>query len=77
MLTSSLNATVPMLQMIGFVPEQLPFVDETETKATADELKTNKLVFLHTDLGHNDVLEKRKEFCLFLKTSCLAKIEAR
>jgi len=53
------------------------FLAAEETKATADELKTNKLVFLHTDLGHNDVLEKRKEFCLFLKTSCLAKIEAR
>ena len=53
------------------------FLAAEETKATADELKTNKLVFLHTDLGHNDVLEKRKEFCLFLKTSCLAKVEAR
>jgi hypothetical protein len=53
------------------------FLAAEETKATADELKTNKLVFLHTDLGHNDVLEKRKEFCLFLKTSCLAKIKAR
>lgn len=49
-----------------------PFLAAEETKAAAEELKTNKLVFLHTDLSHNDVVEKREEFCLFLKTSCLA-----
>ena len=48
-----------------------PFLATEETKATEAELKSNKFVFLHTDLGHSDVLEKRKEFCLFLKTSCL------
>jgi hypothetical protein len=52
-----------------------PFLATEETKATAVELKTNKLVFLHTDLPHNDVVEKRKEFCLFLKTSCLTEIK--
>ena len=36
MLTSSLKATVPMLQVIGFVPEQLPFVEDTETNVTAE-----------------------------------------
>jgi len=54
-----------------------PFLATEEAKATAAELKTNKLVFLHTDLGHNDVLEKRKEFALYLKTSCLAGIEVK
>jgi hypothetical protein len=43
----------------------------TDTHATASELRTNKFVFLHTDLGHNDVLEKRKTFGEFLKTSFL------
>ena len=53
------------------------FLAVEETKATANELKTNKLVFLHTDLPHNDVVEKRKEFCLFLKTSCLGETKVR
>jgi hypothetical protein len=33
------------------------------------------LVFLSTDLSHNDVLEKRKTFCQFLKTSCLGDLK--
>ncbi len=43
-----------------------------ETVLEADALKTNQFVFIHTDLGHNDVLDKRNEFALFLKTSTLA-----
>lgn len=42
-----------------------------DTTATADDLRTNKIVFLHSDLAHNDVLAKRKEFQKFLETSCL------
>jgi len=47
------------------------FLATEDTQTTPQELKTNKLIFLHTDLGHNDVLEKRKTFGQFLKTSCL------
>lgn len=43
----------------------------TDTQVTAAELRTNKFIFLHTDLGHNDVLAKRKTFGEFLKTSFL------
>ena len=46
-----------------------PFLAVEEAKATTDELKTNQLIFLHTDLPHNDVVEKRQEFSRFLKTS--------
>src|SRR5947207_9101298 len=49
-----------------------PFLAVEETNAVAQQLKTNQLVFFHTDLPHNDVVEKRKEFCLFLQTSRLA-----
>ena len=52
----------------------IAFLSSEEANVTEKELKTNKLVFLHTDLGHNDVLEKRNTFGLFLKTSCLAEI---
>jgi len=50
------------------------FLSAEEAKVMMDELRNGRLVFLHTDLGHNDVLEKRKTFGLFLKTSCLAEI---
>jgi D-alanyl-D-alanine carboxypeptidase/D-alanyl-D-alanine-endopeptidase (penicillin-binding protein 4) len=44
----------------------------SEDSATADDsLRTNKLVFLHTDMIHDDVPVKRATFGEFLKTSCL------
>ncbi|HEY9174477.1 MAG TPA: hypothetical protein VI136_19510 [Verrucomicrobiae bacterium] len=48
-----------------------PFLARPDIEVTPDELKSGKLIFLSTDLGHNDVLEKRKTFCQFLKTSGL------
>ena len=42
-----------------------------DSRISSAELRTNKLVFLHTDMTHNDVVAKRKTFCEFLKTSCL------
>jgi len=43
----------------------------TDQQVAAQELKTNKFVFLHTDMGHNEVLDKRKTFQQFLESSCL------
>jgi hypothetical protein len=43
----------------------------TAAQVTAAELGTNKFIFLHTDLGHNDVLAKRQTFCEFLESSFL------
>ena len=45
-----------------------------EGKAKPTDLQSNKLVFLYTDLPHNDVVCKRQEFCEYLKTSCLGKL---
>jgi hypothetical protein len=47
--------------------------NEGETKPA--DLQSNKLVFLYTDLPHNDVVNKRQEFCEYLKTSCFLKLE--
>ncbi len=52
-----------------------PFFAGKETEAKSADLETNRLVFLYTDLPHNDVVHKRQEFREFLKTSCLGKIE--
>jgi hypothetical protein len=45
---------------------------ESETKSA--DLQTHKIIFLYTDLGHNDVIHKRQEFRDYLKTSCLEKL---
>jgi hypothetical protein len=37
----------------------------------ADELQTNRIVFLHTDMTHNEVFAKRGTFGQFLKSSGL------
>ncbi len=42
-----------------------------ETALAADKLKSGQFVFLHTDLAHDDVVAKRNQFELFLKTSVL------
>jgi len=47
------------------------FLAAEDAAVTSEELRTNHLVFLHTDLRHNDVLAKRKTFRQFLETSCL------
>src|SRR5207253_54822 len=47
-----------------------PVLTAEISKATPHDLKTNKLIFLHTDMTHNEVLEKRKTFTEFLETSC-------
>jgi len=48
-----------------------PLYATEETAIAADKLKAGQFVFLHTDLAHNDVLDKRNQFELFLKTSLL------
>ncbi|MGA2247636.1 MAG: D-alanyl-D-alanine carboxypeptidase/D-alanyl-D-alanine-endopeptidase [Verrucomicrobiota bacterium] len=42
-----------------------------DTNAIPQNLETNRIVFLHSDLAHDDVLSKRGAFGEFLKTSCL------
>jgi len=49
----------------------VPFFYSEDTNAALENLRTNKIVILHTDLVHNDVPCKRDEFEQFLKSSCL------
>jgi hypothetical protein len=42
-----------------------------DTNASPASLEKNRLVFLHTDLSHNDVMARRGTFGEFLRTSCL------
>lgn len=52
------------------------FVAE-EQKATAADLRHNRIVFLHSDLKHNDVFAKRGQFAAYLATSSLKDIKKR
>ena len=49
-----------------------PALITTEEAVTSTELQTNRFVFLHTDMAHNDVVAQRKTFQRFLETSCLS-----
>ena len=42
-----------------------------DSQVTPEELKTNRVAFLHTDMTHNDVVARRGTFGQFLKTSSL------
>jgi hypothetical protein len=48
------------------------FFSAKDTEATQANLRENNLLFLFTDLAHNDVIDKRTDFQQFLATSCLA-----
>jgi len=52
------------------------FFAAEETNAVAQNLLTNKIIFLHTDLTHNEVIFRRDEFRRFLQTACLQEAEA-
>ena len=52
---------------------QTSFLSVSETNLDSAQLSTNHLVFVHTDLAHDDVLDKHHTFQDFLETSCLEK----
>ena len=48
---------------------EIPFYKTEETQLAIDELKNNRLIFIHTDLNHNEVIAKRNQFRNYLMTS--------
>lgn len=57
--------------MAGYKTNAVSFFAAEGTDAAPQNLLTNKLIFLHTDMVHNDVVAKRGTFEQFLKLSCL------
>jgi hypothetical protein len=49
----------------------ISFFAAEDSNATPENLQTNKLVFLHSDMIHNDVVARRGTFEQFLKSSRL------
>jgi hypothetical protein len=43
-----------------------------ETETTPTNLRDNRVIFLYTDLAHDDVVHKRRAFEQFLRSSCLS-----
>jgi hypothetical protein len=67
------NETISLLDdLSGW---NIPFLHKKELLVEESELLKNKLIFIQSDLTHNDVITKRNQFFLFLKTSCLQALE--
>lgn len=50
---------------------QIQYFNTAESQLSLENLKNNRLVFIHTDLTHNEVISKKNQFRDFLKTSKL------
>ena len=61
--------------MATFKQRGTAFFATKEGDAKPADLQVNKLILIYTDLPHNDVVHKRREFRDYLKTSCLGKME--
>jgi hypothetical protein len=57
--------------MANYRTNGISFFASEDARVAAANLLTNRIVFLHTDMVHNDVVSKRGTFEQFLKTSCL------
>jgi D-alanyl-D-alanine carboxypeptidase/D-alanyl-D-alanine-endopeptidase (penicillin-binding protein 4) len=57
--------------MTRYRTKAVSFFAGEDTNAVPENLATNKIVFLHTDMVHNDVVARRGTFEQFLKSSCL------
>jgi len=57
--------------MASFKTNGVGFFAAEDTGTSLENLRTNRLIFLHSDMAHNDVVAKRKTFEQFLQSSCL------
>lgn len=48
---------------------EIPYYKVEETDLKMDDLINNRLIFIHTDLTHHEVISKRNQLFKFLKTS--------
>ncbi len=61
--------------LMGFLNKnKIRFYNDEENKVKKDDLINNRLIFIHSDLTHNEVIAKRNQFYNFINTSKLKKI---
>lgn len=53
----------------------MPYFKIEENNLKNDDLKKNRLIFIHSDLTHNEVISKRNQFYKFLKSCKIEEIE--
>jgi hypothetical protein len=58
--------------MTALTGNSVPYFSADETNASAAELRKNHLIFLFSELPHDEVMQKRETFRRFLESSMLA-----
>ena len=56
---------------------EIPYFKSEESDLQPADLTKNRLIFIHTDLGHNDVIAARNQFHRFLLSSSLSGISTK
>ena len=54
-----------------FTSWKVPYIFKNELDLSNDDLKNNRIIFIYSDLEHNDVIHVRSQFMKYLKVSCL------
>ncbi|MBK7630732.1 MAG: hypothetical protein IPJ23_08520 [Ignavibacteriales bacterium] len=54
---------------------EIQYFSTEESQLKINDLKNNRLIFIHTDLNHNEVISTRNQFRDYLKTSKLPSIK--
>ncbi|MBI2429339.1 MAG: hypothetical protein HYV29_11205 [Ignavibacteriales bacterium] len=55
----------------------IPYFKTEENDLQTADLRKNRLIFIHTDLGHNEVIATRNQFYQFLASRPLSDISAK
>jgi hypothetical protein len=55
--------------------DKIPYLHTDESKLDMSDLKNNRIIFIHTDLQHNEVISKRDQFRKFLDSNRISKIK--
>lgn len=53
---------------------KVPYIFKNELDLLDDDLRNNRIIFIYTDLEHNDVIHVRSQFMEYLKASCFKKL---
>ena len=58
-----------------FKSRKIPYIFKNEIDLLDDVLRNNRIIFIYSDLEHNDVIHVRRQFMNYLKASCLENIK--
>jgi hypothetical protein len=60
--------------MKHFDTKHISYIKTNEVELLFEDLSNNRLIFIHSDLKHSEVIGKRNQFMKFLKSSALSDI---